>query len=659
MSSDGSKSDPEATATRRVGTLLRRDSGSEPTTTSTHPGARPKRRVDPDVGGLGEAGSGRRYRLRKVIGRGGMGEVHLARDERIGRSVALKAMREEDATHAEARSRFLREARVQAQLEHPAIVPVYDLDTDAEGRVFFSMKRIGGVTMEDVIRELRSGAPAARQKHSVRKLLSALQQVCLAVDYAHARGVIHRDLKPSNLMLGDFGEVYVLDWGIAKVLGTADPDPERAVFDPERGHDSTRHGDVLGTIGYMAPEQMLDSSTVDARSDVYALGAVLFQLLTLEPLHGTGTLPERARSTQAGADARASVRAPHLEIPPELDAVCVKATAIDPSERYAGARELHDAIDRFLEGDRDLRLRAELAERHVAAAREAAGQVFEGGADAPRQRRIALREAGRAVALDPENEAAAEVLARLMLEPPKELPREVVEETDALVEHEAHRGGLLGAFALLGFAAVTTILVPAGLRSPLGLLLIVLPLLVAAAHGFYIATARSKRFRTHAVLLAIPVCVSIGAVSGIAGALVVAPVYALAFAVVATTIQGLGRHRLIMVGLALLSLIVPSLAEWAGLLPPAYRFEGGAITILPQVIELEETKLRLGLLFTNLVTIVFVCALLWRFGDAGAKSRQQLQLHAWHLRQLAPAKRDAAAKDEERAADDTRRTHRG
>jgi serine/threonine-protein kinase len=645
----------DPTATRRLGTgrhdqsLAR--SGSDTLTTSTHPGARPKRRVDPEAGALG-AREGRRYRVRKVIGRGGMGEVHLAQDERIGRSVALKAMRDEDAASAEAQSRFVREARVQGQLEHPAIIPVYDLDTDAEGRVFFAMKRIGGVTIEEVIQKLRKGDAAARQKYSLRRLLSALEQVCLALDYAHARGVVHRDIKPSNLMLGDFGEVYVLDWGIAKIQGTCDP--AGAVFDPAQSHDSTRHGDVLGTVGYMAPEQMLDSSTVDARSDVYSLGVLLFHVLTLEPLHGRGTPQERARSTQVGADARASLRAPSLEIPPELDAICVKATALDPADRYASARELHDAIDRFLEGDRDLRLRAELAERHVATARAAAAKALEGAGDTADQRRIALREAGRAVALDPENEAAAEVLARLMLEPPKELPPEVIAESEAHFEKEAHRGALLGALALLAFAAVSTILVQAGLRSIPGLLLIVIPLLIAAAHGFYIAVARPKRFRLHAALLGVPVCIAIGGSAGIAGPLLLTPIYALAFAVVATAIHGLGRHRLIMVAMACLTLLIPSIAEWIGLLPPAYRFDHEGLTILPQLIDLHSTEIRPGLLFANLSAILLVCALLWRFGDAGTKSRQQLQLHAWHLRQLAPAKDGKGSRPEGIADDDGR-----
>src|SRR5690606_21829475 len=210
-----------------------------------------------------------RYRLRRLIGRGGMGEVHLAQDARVGRSVALKVMRPEDASYPEAKARFLREARVQGQLEHPSIVPVYDLDHDDKGEVFFVMRRVAGVTLDQVIKGLRKDDPLMVERFSMRRLLSALQQVCLALDYAHTRGVIHRDIKPSNLILGEFGEVYVLDWGIAKVVGVADGDG--VVGDLTPGLEATRHGDVLGSIGYMAPEQLSASSEVDPRADVYAL----------------------------------------------------------------------------------------------------------------------------------------------------------------------------------------------------------------------------------------------------------------------------------------------------------------------------------------------------------------------------------------------------
>ena len=162
-----------------------------------------------------------RYQIDREIGRGGMGVVQLIRDRRIGRSIARKLMRADHAGDPEARARFLREVQVQGQLEHPAIVPVYDLDEGGGGAPSFTMKTIRGRTLHEIIAALRTGEPDAARQYTRHKLLSAFGGVCLAIDYAHQRGVLHRDLKPSNLMLGDFGEVYVLDWGIAKITSNA------------------------------------------------------------------------------------------------------------------------------------------------------------------------------------------------------------------------------------------------------------------------------------------------------------------------------------------------------------------------------------------------------------------------------------------------------
>src|SRR3954469_2659561 len=184
------------------------------------------------------------YQVGALIGRGGMGEVVVAQDQRIGREVAVKRIRAKAPTH-DAVDRFLREARIQARLDHPAIVPVYELGTDADGRPYFTMKRLAGVTLS---RKLADNGP-------VQPLLRAFVDVCLAIQLAHSRGVVHRDLKPSNIMLGDYGEVYVLDWGVARVLD--DPHHSIAVAGDIQSLDGqTRAGAVLGTPGYMAPEQV-------------------------------------------------------------------------------------------------------------------------------------------------------------------------------------------------------------------------------------------------------------------------------------------------------------------------------------------------------------------------------------------------------------------
>src|SRR5262249_11894390 len=157
-----------------------------------------------------------RYLPRELLGRGGMGEVRLCRDVTIGRDVALKVVRPRSGAPTPVHQRrFVREARVQGQLEHPAIVPVYDAGVDPDGALYFTMKRVRGESLSDVLRALRGGDPKAAQRTSQRRLLTLFSQVCMAVQFGHEKGVVHRDLKPENLMLGDFGEVYLLDWGLA------------------------------------------------------------------------------------------------------------------------------------------------------------------------------------------------------------------------------------------------------------------------------------------------------------------------------------------------------------------------------------------------------------------------------------------------------------
>ncbi len=215
-----------------------------------------------------------RYVRNQVLGRGGMGEVFLCTDRRIGRDVAVKVIAASHRDNEELKTRFLHEAYIQGQLEHPSVVPIYDLGVAPEVGPYFVMKRVRGTTLHAVLKALRDGDPEALQRHTRGKLLSMFRQLCLAIDYAHAHGVLHRDLKPSNVMLGDFGEVHVLDWGLAKPLST----PTREARAPTVG------GMVLGTPGYMAPEQADRDREVDVRTDVYALGAILYEILTLRPL---------------------------------------------------------------------------------------------------------------------------------------------------------------------------------------------------------------------------------------------------------------------------------------------------------------------------------------------------------------------------------------
>ncbi|MDQ3368445.1 MAG: serine/threonine protein kinase, partial [Myxococcota bacterium] len=328
-----------------------------------------------------------RYRVARRIGKGGMGEVMGARDEQIGRDVAIKRMRKANPDQR-AIQRFLREASIQGRLEHPAICPVHEIGHDTDGLPFFVMKKLAGTTLAKILD--RPGGD--RATYPLQRVLRAFTEVCLAIEFAHVRGIVHRDLKPDNIILGDFGEVYVLDWGVAKVIGE-DDDGDFADISGS-GEHATAAGSAIGTPGYMAPEQVHGRADIDGRVDVYTLGCLLFEILAGEPLHPRGV--EGMHSAVAGLDARPSVRAPSREIPPELDELCVLATRTQRDDRIQTARDLGDRVQRFLDGDRDVALRRDLARTHL----DRATAAFEAG-DSDDLRALAMREAAAAMALDP------------------------------------------------------------------------------------------------------------------------------------------------------------------------------------------------------------------------------------------------------------------
>jgi serine/threonine-protein kinase len=285
--------------------------------------------------------TGTRYRLGERIGRGGMGAVYAAQDTALDREVALKVL---DAALADAdAARLAREARILARLEHPGIVPVHDVGTLADGRVFYTMKRVRGLRLDEHVRALDAAdADDAGARARLAERLRLFAQVCDAVAFAHAHGVVHRDLKPENVMVGAFGEVLVLDWGIAKVLGAGDDEP--AAVHGATGREGTLPGMVLGTPGYMAPEQARgESAAADGRSDVYALGGVLRFLLT-----GRGP-------REAGGD--------DAPLPRPLRSICRAALEPDPGRRYASVAALAADVARFAAGERVVAHRESAVER--------------------------------------------------------------------------------------------------------------------------------------------------------------------------------------------------------------------------------------------------------------------------------------------------------
>ncbi len=246
-----------------------------------------------------------RYQLFGEIARGGMGAILRGRDVDLGRDLALKVLLESHKDKPELIRRFVEEAQIGGQLQHPGVVPVYELGTFADLRPFFTMKLVKGRTLADLLRaRVGRGSPDPARPATeglppatddLPRFLSIFESVCQTMSYAHVRGVIHRDLKPSNIMVGNFGEVQVMDWGLAKVLshaGAADddvsrraePEPVVSVIRTARSGsdaDASQAGSVMGTPGYMAPEQARgEIELVDERSDVFGLGAILCEILT-------------------------------------------------------------------------------------------------------------------------------------------------------------------------------------------------------------------------------------------------------------------------------------------------------------------------------------------------------------------------------------------
>ncbi|MDA1142780.1 MAG: protein kinase [Planctomycetota bacterium] len=362
--------------------------------------------------------SHRKYRTETEIAHGGMGTVNLCIDRAINRPVAMKVMLQKIAESEEHRIRFFEEAQITGQLEHPNIVPIHELGKDEEDNLYFTMKLVKGQSLGEILGLNRSAGlqagglfePKARRKNhsglearaTLTDLLTIFLKVCDGIAFAHSKGVIHRDLKPDNIMVGDFGEVLVMDWGLAKIItpGRAGSQPasSRAKLEPEqtepagsrhaqesaRNADTvsasatptppnsphptqsaltvrsvrsqtdiaqTMEGQIQGTPAYMPPEQAEGKTDlIDHRSDIYSLGAILYEILTLErPVEGK-TLHEVLLNVADGKIIPPEQRVPARQVPRELSAVCMKAMEKNRRKRYQSVQELYEDIRLFMEG---------------------------------------------------------------------------------------------------------------------------------------------------------------------------------------------------------------------------------------------------------------------------------------------------------------------
>ncbi len=292
------------------------------------------------------------YEDKGVVGSGGMGIVRHVYDPHLRRDLALKVLRAAHAGDQRACSRFLAEAQVTSQLDHPGIVPVHNVSVDADGRPFFTMKLVRGQTLASVCDAVMAG----KDGWTVARAVTVLLRVCEAVDYAHGKGVVHRDLKPGNIMVGSFGEVFVMDWGLARIGDEAGSELHSVrrdiASDLPESPLLTANGDVVGTPYYMAPEQALGQvEMVGPRADIYALGAILYHLLAGEPPYRRAAGSDSAmvrRLLQAGPPE--PVDRITSEAHPELVAICARAMARLPSARYASVGALRADLSAWLEG---------------------------------------------------------------------------------------------------------------------------------------------------------------------------------------------------------------------------------------------------------------------------------------------------------------------
>lgn len=313
-----------------------------------------------------------RYRAKRLHAPGGLGEVFYANDDELNREVALKRLRPSIAWSRESRRRFVLEAEVTGRLEHPGVVPVYGLGRDQSGNPYYAMRFIRGRTLDQAIDDLRK-TPAVdpdKRAQGLRSLLSALRSSCQTIAYAHAQGVLHRDLKPGNIILGDYGEVLVIDWGLAKKWDPSAPAPQSGerpakaeptppppgtpgkspAADPDETAafhlDATEIGQIKGTPAYMSPEQAKGNPASPA-SDIYSLGATLYKILVGKPPFKGDTPLAIVRKVRENE--LVPPRHMNFSVDPALNAICLKAMQKDPARRYASALDLAQDLANWLD----------------------------------------------------------------------------------------------------------------------------------------------------------------------------------------------------------------------------------------------------------------------------------------------------------------------
>jgi serine/threonine-protein kinase len=549
----------------------------------------------------------RRYRLVRRMSAGAMADLYEAEHVNTRRRVALKVLHPEVMEDPTAVERFRREATACADIDSEHIVGVIDSDVDpGTGRPFLVMEYLHGRDLAQYIAETwGASAPIPTSQ-----TLLLLRQVASALDKVHAAGIVHRDLKPANLFLvtPDDGppRVKIVDFGVAKLVR------ERSGSEGER----------IGTPLYMAPEQLDgDSVSVDGRADVFALGAILYEVVSLRRLR------ETAMDVRTGRVRRVSSVVP--DVSPELDAICAKATARDPADRYPTARALAEAIESYLDGDQNEALRRELAMQHVTRARDLFAR-----ASTAQARVEALREALRAMALDPQNQEAQKLLLAAVTNVPDAIPPEAQESYRHATDGARLRLLRVTGPLWLTWLVVVPLAMVAGVRDWRPLALGAASSFVGACLAWY--SARQGVCSTRrVVLLGACAAVTVGASACFLGPFVMPPLCGSTAAVVAA-LYARPTERRAVTGMVALAVLAAFAVELLGLVSPAWSFRQDQLTLFARVVVLPERMTVWFLLYMSVSFVVLPAVLVGRVRDAAARTERREFMQAWMVRKLFP-----------------------
>ncbi|MEX2607740.1 MAG: serine/threonine-protein kinase [Kiritimatiellia bacterium] len=296
-----------------------------------------------------------RFTEREPFKEGGGGVLYRVKDKFLGREVILKLLKPEHRDSPDVARRFLREARVTALIQHPATVPIYEMGRDQDGNPYFTMKEIRGDSLSSILKGISARDRSVERFRSREVLIDLLIQVGQALAYAHACGVVHRDIKPGNIMVGAFGEVMVMDWGVAKIMDGEEEvqvEYKEPPSLPDAGDiDITQHGKVYGTPRYMAPEQARGQKNIDERVDIFSLGAVLYECLIHRPLVFGANREELLAKICEEPFVSPAKKEPYRMVPPELDTIVMTALAKDPANRYQKMSTFVEDLQKFRRGE--------------------------------------------------------------------------------------------------------------------------------------------------------------------------------------------------------------------------------------------------------------------------------------------------------------------